>query len=112
MARASSDEEVAPAKIRRRSHAAIPVVLALLVLGLVLGYYAVAVPFLLGVLLVGVLLSFLSIRLNPLGMGFYLPTKPSWSAIGMVFLSAVLLLASSFVFYLDLHAPIIPVPVP
>ena len=112
MARPESSEESDAGPVRRRSHAAVPVVLALMILGLVTGIYSAAVPFVLGILLLGVLLSFLSVRLNPLASGFYLTTKPSWTAIGTIFLAAVLLFASSFVYYLDLHAPILPLTVP
>ena len=100
--------ERAPA--RRRSHAAVPVVLALLALGLAIGYYAVAIPFLLGVILLAVLVSFLSIRLNPHAASFYLSIKPSWTAIGTVFLCSLALFGASALYYLDLHAPILPLP--
>jgi hypothetical protein len=95
-------------RIPRRSHAAIPVALAILLVGLVVGRWAVVVPVLLGIVLLSVMASFLSSRLNPLGIAFYLTTKPSWSAIGVIFLSALLLFLASGLYFVDVHAPIVP----
>ena len=92
----------------KRSHAAIPVALVLLVAGLYLSEYTILLPALLGVVLFFSGLSFLSTRLNPLSPHFYLTRKPSWLAIGVVFLSALALLASAFEFYVHHLAPIIP----
>lgn len=72
----------------RRSNAAIPVVVALVILGLYLGQYSFLVPAALGLTLLFSGGSFLSTRLNPLSPHFYLPKKPSWLAIGVVFLGA------------------------
>jgi hypothetical protein len=52
--------------------------------------------------------SFLSARLNPFAIGFYLTTKPSWTAIGVVFLTAVVLLYSAYAFFVHGIAPVIP----
>ena len=82
--------------------------LVLLVAGLYLSEYTVLLTALLGVVLFLSGLSFLSTRLNPLSPHFYLTRKPSWLAIGVVFLSAFALLASAFEFYVHHLAPIIP----
>jgi hypothetical protein len=74
---------------RRRSNAAIPVVVVLVVVGLYFGQYSFLVPASLGLVLLFSAGSFLSTRLNPLSAHFYLPRKPSWLAIGVVFLGAL-----------------------
>ena len=73
----------------RRSNAAIPVVVVLVIIGLYLGQYTFLVPAILGLALLYSGGSFLSTRLNPLSAHFYLPKKPSWVAIGVVFLGAL-----------------------
>jgi hypothetical protein len=73
----------------RRSNAAIPVVVVLVILGLYLGQYTFFVPAILGLALLYSGGSFLSTRLNPLSAHFYLAKKPSWLAIGVVFLGAL-----------------------
>jgi hypothetical protein len=93
---------------QKRSHAAIPVALVLLVLGLYLSRFTVLLPTLLGVMLFLSGLSFLSTRLNPLSPHFYLTRKPSWLAIGVVFLSALTLLVAAFELYVHGFAPIVP----
>ena len=80
----------------RRSHAAIPVVVVLVLLGLYLGQYTFFVPAALGVVLLLSGGSFLSTRLNPLSPHFYLTRKPSWLAVGVVFLGALVLLAYAY----------------
>ena len=92
----------------KRSHAAIPVALVLLVVGLYLSQYTILLTALLGVMLFLSGLSFLSTRLNPLSPHFYLTRKPSWLAIGVIFLSALVLLAAAFEFYVHHLAPIVP----
>ncbi len=81
----------------KRSNAAIPAVVVLAAVGLYFGQYTVFAPGLLGLVLAGVGLSFLSTRLNPLSAHFYLPKKPSWLAVGVVFLGALGLLADAYV---------------
>jgi hypothetical protein len=97
-----------PSRERRRSHAAVPVAFFLLLLGALLGHYTVLVPFLLGLLLFGSGASFLSSRLNPLSTSFYLTTKPSWSAIGAVFLSGMVLLLVAYEYLVRGFGPIVP----
>lgn len=80
----------------RRSNAAIPVVVVLVLVGLVLGRYTFFVPAALGVVLLLSGGSFLSTRINPLSPHFYLTRKPSWPAVGTVFLGALLLLAYAY----------------
>ncbi len=76
----------------KRSHAAIPLAFAVLVAGLVLGQYWFFWPALFGIGLLFVAFSFLSSRLNPFSLSFYLSVKPSWLSIGtLAFLGFVLL---------------------
>ncbi len=83
-------------EVARRSHAAVPVTVVLVLAGLVLSSYTLLVPGLLGVVLLLAGGSFLSTRLNPLSPHFYLTRKPSWAAIGVVFLGALALLGESY----------------
>ena len=92
----------------KRSHAAIPVALVIVAVGLFLSQYTVLFPALLGVLLFFSGLSFLSTRLNPLSPHFYLTRKPSWTATAVVFLSALGLIAAAYELYRHGLAPIIP----
>ena len=103
---------VAAPVVRTRSHAAIPVALAVVVVGLVAGSYSILAPALLGVLLLGVAVSFLSTRLNPLSVGFYLSVKPSWSAIGVVALGALVLFYAVWLYWTRELAPILPTHLP
>jgi hypothetical protein len=80
----------------RRSNAAIPVAVVLVLLGLYLGQYSFLAPASLGLVLLFAGGSFLSTRLNPLSSHFYLPRKPSWLAIGVVFLGALGLCGYSY----------------
>ncbi len=96
----------------RRSHAAIPLALVLLGAGLILGRYAVAIPFVLGLILFVVVLSFVGMRVNPFATGFYVSRKPSWAAIGVVFLSMLILFVGSYFLFVTAHAPVVPVPLP
>lgn len=72
--------------------------LAVVIAGLVLGAYTIVAPLLLGGLLLFSGFSLLSSRLNPLSPHFYSDRKPSWPAIGAVFLASLVLLAD--VYYL------------
>jgi hypothetical protein len=92
----------------RRSHAAAPLAVLVLFLGLVLGTMSVLVPAFLGLFLFSSGLSFLSTRLNPFSIGYYLTRKPSWTAIGVIFLSGVLLWIIAYTYFVHGIAPILP----
>jgi hypothetical protein len=92
----------------RRSNAAIPVALVVVGLGLYFGRYTVLLPVTLGVALLYAGGSFLSTRVNPLSTHFYHPTKPSWTAILVVFLAAVVLLAAAYELFLHQIGPVLP----
>jgi hypothetical protein len=81
---------------RKRSNAAIPVVVVLAAIGLYFGQYTIFAPGILGLVLVYTGFSFLSTRLNPLSAHFYLSKKPSWLAVGVVWLGAVVLLWDTY----------------
>jgi hypothetical protein len=91
----------------RRSNAAIPVVLVLLGVGLYFGQYTFLVPGLLGIALLYSGGSFLSTRLNPLSPHFYLTKKPTWLAVGVVFLGALVLLADAYVLLAARFGPVL-----
>ncbi|MCI4327413.1 MAG: hypothetical protein L3K16_07255 [Thermoplasmata archaeon] len=99
---------VASPLVRRRSHAAIPVALGVMVVGLVLASDSVLLAVFLGLALLGAALSFLSTRLNPLSVGFYLPVKPSWSAIGVVALGGLVLFATVYLAWVHGTAQLVP----
>lgn len=92
----------------RRSNAAMPVTVAFLLVGLLFGTYTIVVPALLGGFLLLTGLSFISTRLNPFSIGFYLTTKPSWPAIGLVFFASLLLLSAAYGYYVSGIAPLVP----
>lgn len=92
----------------KRSHAAIPVAIVFVVLGLYLSQYTVLLTALLGVVLFFSGTSFLSTRLNPLSPHFYLTRKPSWLAIGVVFLSSFGLLWAAYWLFVHGLAPVFP----
>ena len=77
-------------------------------IGLYLARYTVLLPALFGLALLWAGVAFLSTRLNPLSAHFYLTTKPSWSAIGIVFLSAFALFGAAYEFYHARWAPVLP----
>ncbi len=81
---------------RRRSNAAVPVALVLVLVGLYLGSYSLLAPAALGAILLVSGGSFLSARLNPLSPHFYLTRKPSWLAVAVVFLGALALLWDAY----------------
>jgi len=76
--------------------------------GLYLARFTILLPVLLGVVLLYAGASFLSTRLNPLSPHFYLTSKPSWSAIGVVFLGSLALLWAAYAMYLGRWAPLVP----
>ena len=93
---------------RTRSNAAIPVAVVFVVVGLYLSRYTVLLPGVFGLVLFFSGTAFLSTRVNPLSPHFYLTRKPSWLAIGVVFLSALGLLAGAYWLYVHGLAPIVP----
>jgi hypothetical protein len=94
--------------VSRRSNAAIPVAVVVVGVGLYLARFSILLPALLGVLLLGAGGSFLSTRLNPLSAHFYLPTKPSWMAVLVVFLGSFALFAAAYYLYLHHFGPLVP----
>ncbi len=86
----------AEARGTERSHAAIPIAVILVGIGLYFASTSVLIPAFLGFVLLLSGLSFLSTRLNPLSPHFYLTRKPSWAAVGVVFLGALALLAEAY----------------
>lgn len=80
----------------RRSNAAIPVVAVVVAVGLYFGQYSLFVPGILALVLLYAGGSFLSSRLNPLSSHFYLTKKPSWLAIGVVFLGTLVLVWDTY----------------
>jgi hypothetical protein len=96
------------AEPKRRSHAAAPVAVAILFAGLLLGTVTILLPALLGFFLFLAGLSFLSTRMNPFSIGFYLTTKPSWTAIGVIFLSALLLWVVAYAYLVHGIGPLVP----
>lgn len=93
---------------RDRSNAAIPVAIGLALIALYLARYTVLFPALFAIVLFLAGLSFLSTRLNPLSPHFYLTRKPSWSAIGVVFLAAFLLFYAAYALWVARYGPVIP----
>jgi len=91
----------------RRSNAAVPVAIVALVLGLYLGQYSFLAPALLGFVLLLAGGSFLSTRLNPLSPHFYLTRKPSWLAVGVVFLGALFLLWDAYRLFVGGYGPLL-----
>jgi hypothetical protein len=91
-----------------RSNAAIPVAIALVAIGLYLGTYTILLTGLIGIALLGSAGSLLSTRLNPLSPTFYLTKKPSFLAIGVVFLGAVVLLWGAYLLWTEHAGPLIP----
>lgn len=98
----------APPEEHARSNAAIPAAIVVVVVGIYLGRYSVLLPALFGLLLLGSGFSFLSSRINPLSTQFYLTRKPSWAAIGVVFLGALVLLAAAYEMWLHGLGPLFP----
>jgi hypothetical protein len=92
----------------RRSNAAIPVAVVLVGVGLYLSTYTILLTAVIGLLLLGSAGSLLSTRLNPLSPTFYLTRKPSFLAIGIVFLGALVLFAATYYLWTDQGGPILP----
>ena len=92
----------------RRSNAAIPVAVALVLIGLYLATFTVLLTALLGFVLLVSAGSLLSTRLNPLSATFYLTKKPSFLAIGVVLLGALILLGAAYVLWAHQMGPLLP----
>jgi hypothetical protein len=101
-------EAAAAAEPVRRSHAAAPLAVFVLFLGLLLGTVTVLAPALLGLFLFSSGFSFLSTRVNPFSIGFYLTKKPSWTAIGVLFLSGLLLWVAAYAYFVHGIGPLVP----
>lgn len=109
MARPYRTRTVRPVELEsRRSNAAIPVAVAVVLAGLYLGTYTLLLPALLGLVLLFSSGSLLSTRLNPLSPTFYLTKKPSFLAIGVVFLGALVLFAGTYELWLHQLGPVVP----
>lgn len=86
--------------VAERSHAAIPVAVLIVGVGLYFSSYSLLVPAVLGFVLLVSGVSLLSSRLNPLSPHFYSPRKASWAAVGVVFLGALALLGWTYELWL------------
>jgi hypothetical protein len=107
--RSHRTEEPRAAPVENRtSHAAIPLAVALMVVGLVLGKYTVLIPGILGLILLSTAWSFLSTHLNPFSVGYYLTVKPSWSSIAVLGMLGLLLLFIAYTDWRSGYAPILP----
>lgn len=94
----------------RRSNAAVPVAVGVVLAGLLLGQYTLltfVAPAFLGFVLLVTTGSFLSTRLNPLSPHFYLTRKPSWLAVGVVFLGALLLFWDAYRLFVGRYGPVL-----
>jgi|GEM_PF-539509 hypothetical protein len=98
----------AAAEPPRRSNAAIPVSIVVVGVGLYLARYTILLPALFGLFLLWAGGSFLSSRLNPLSTSYYLTTKPSWTAVLVVFLGSFSLIGAAYLLYLDHFGPLLP----
>ena len=92
----------------RRSNAAIPVAVVLVGIGLYLSSYTIVLTAVIGLVLLGSAGSLLSTRLNPLSATFYLTRKPSFLAIGIVFLGALVLFGATYYLWTAQGGPILP----
>ncbi len=92
----------------KRSNAAIPLAIALFFAGLILGEYTILIPALIGIGLVYVALSFLSSRLNPFSLSFYLSVKPSWLSIGTLAFVGLILVGVAYGYYVSGFGPFAP----
>ena len=94
--------------VHGRSHIAILPALLLLGVGWYLARYSIIFPAVIGFFLLSGALGLLGSRLNPLSTAFYLTTKPSWTAIGAVFLTGGILLWMTYEYYLHAWGPFLP----
>ena len=109
VARPYRNRTVRPVELEsQRSNAAIPVAVAVVLAGLYLGTYTVLVPALLGLALLFSSGSLLSTRINPLSATYYLSKKPSFLAIVVVFLGALILFGGAYELWVHQLAPLVP----
>jgi hypothetical protein len=94
--------------VQRRSHVAVVPALILLGVGWYLARFSILFPAIIGFVLLSGALGLLGSRMNPLSTAFYLTIKPSWTAIGTVFLTAMVLLAMTYEYYIHSWAPVLP----
>ncbi|MCI4352023.1 MAG: hypothetical protein L3K14_01350 [Thermoplasmata archaeon] len=94
--------------VQHRSHVAILPAILLLAVGWYLARYSVIFPAVIGFFLLSGALGLLGSRLNPLATSFYLTTKPSWTAIGTVFLTGGVLLWMTYEYYFHAGGPVLP----
>ncbi len=80
----------------------------LLLVGVVLGGYTLLVPLSLGLTLLVSGVSLLSSRINPLSASYYSPRKAAWSAVGVVFLSGLALLADAYYLWRTSFGSLLP----
>ncbi|MGC2289542.1 MAG: hypothetical protein WA688_06770 [Thermoplasmata archaeon] len=95
-------------QVQRRSHIAVVPALILLAVGWYFARYSIIFPAIIGFFLLSGALGLLGSRLNPLSTAFYLTTKPSWTAIGTVFLTGGVLLWLTYEYYIHAWGPLIP----
>lgn len=95
-------------EVQRRSHVAVVPALILLAVGWYLARYSIIFPAVIGFFLLSGALGLLGSRLNPISTSFYLTTKPSWAAIGTVFLTGAGLLWMTYEYYLHSWGPVFP----
>jgi hypothetical protein len=95
-------------QVQRRSHIAVVPAVILLAVGWYLARYSIIFPAVIGFFLLSGALGLLGSRLNPLSTAFYLTTKPSWTAIGAVFLTGGVLLWMTYEYYLHQWGPVVP----
>ena len=69
---------------------------------------SILIPALIGVGLVYVSLSFLSSRLNPFSLSFYLTVKPSWLSIGTLAFVGLILVGVAYGYYTSGLGPLAP----
>jgi len=82
--------------------------IVLLFAGLLLATYTVLVPAVIGLFLLSATATFVSMRLNPFSIGFYVATKPSWTAIGVVAVAGLLLVSDAWSLWRTGAAPLLP----
>lgn len=104
----ASTPPVVSQPVQGRSHVAVIPAILLLGVGWYLARFTIIFPAVIGFFLLSGALGLLGSRLNPLSTAFYLTTKPSWSAIGAVFLAGGVLLWMTYEYYLHAWGPVLP----